>query len=544
LRRIPDSPIARLSDARIAAVYNDVARYPDIGAVAREVGLSAGGLRNRVGKIRAAGALSLVDRYAMRFEPPTASNDSGPVRRYLLTAAQDDTPIHTGFWKNLKAYAEHLAAEIMVGPFTYNKSVFSDHETRNGFFCPEVQEFLRYDQVDLGPLVFCAEMNTLPTAVQPLSGLEPYTGLKWGVFPHAKVQLLSVPTVIGKPAKQIMTTGACTVANYIAKKAGLKAHFHHVIGATLVEIDTANRVWCRQLNATDDGAFQDLDVMVTNGRVTTGHRVEAINFGDLHREKLDPVVADACWGFDVESDTCTPRADTMIDALRPRYQFFHDILDFEARNHHRIKDHRFRFQMIRNGTDLVEDGVASVGAFVWATEREFCQSVIIYSNHDDALGRWLDTADFREDAANALYFLRLQTARYEAIERGEPRFNIFRHALSEKHPRGLSGVEFVDDDQSFIICQASGGVECGSHGHLGINGARGSAIQFTKTSMKMNVGHTHSPSIQAGVYTAGLCGLLDQGYNKGLSGWSHSQILTYSSGKRTLVTLVDGKWRA
>jgi len=541
---VPPDDLKPSTDARIAAVYNDIALYPDIPAVARAVGLSPGSLRNRVGAIRKAGELSLIDRYALRYTKVGHSNDAGPVRRYLLTAAQDDTDVHKPFWDNLLAYAAHLGAEVLVGPFTYNKAVFSDHETRNGCFRPEVEPYLRWDQVDLGPLLFCAEMNTLPTATHPLSSLEPYTGQKWGVFPHAKIQLVSVPTTVGKPAKQIMTTGCCTVANYIEKKAGLKARFHHCIGATLVEIDASGRLWCRQINAAGDGSFYDLDTLVDAGQVTHGHRAEAITWGDIHREKLDPDVADGGWGFDVETDTCTPRPDSMIDALRPRYQFFHDILDFEARNHHRIRDHRFRFQMIRNGTDLVEDGIASVAAFLWATERDFCQSVIIYSNHDDALGRWLDTADYREDAANALYFLRLQSARYEAMERGEKRFNVFRHALAQVHPRKLAGIEFIDDDQSFVICQASGGIECALHGHLGINGARGNAVQFTKTAMKINKGHDHSPSIHAGVYTSGLSGLLDQGYNKGLSGWAHTHILTYSNGKRTLVTMVDGRWRA
>lgn len=544
LNFVPPDDVASSTDTNIAAVYNDIARYPDIPAVARAVGLSPGGLRNRIGQIRREGRVHLIDRYALRFQKVEHSNDAGPVRRYLLTAAQDDTDVHTPFWENLLTYAAHLGAEVMVGPFTYNKAVFSDHETRNGAFRAELQPYLRYDQVDLGPLLFCAEMNTLPTATHPLSSLEPYTGLKWGVFPHAKIQLVSVPTVVGQPAKQIMTTGCCTLPNYILKKAGLKAQFHHCIGATLVEIDAAGRLWCRQINAASDGSFYDLDALVAEGEVSHGHRVEAITWGDIHREKVDPDVADAAWGFDVETETSTPRPDTMIDALRPRYQFYHDLFDGEPRNSHRIKDHRFRFQMVLNGTDLVEDAVGLSSRFLRSTEREFCQSVVVFSNHDDQLSRWLDTADFREDAANALYFLRLQTVRYEAMARGEKRFNIFRHALAQADPKRLSGIEFVDDDQSFVICQSAGGVECGMHGHLGINGARGNAVQLTKTSMKINKGHDHSPSIHAGVYTAGLSGLLDQGYNKGLSGWAHTHIVTYPNGKRTLVTMTGGRWRA
>jgi hypothetical protein len=471
-----------------------------------------------------------------------APHPKAPARRWVLTGAQDETPVHEGFWENLLAFAGWARAEIVVGGFTYNKSLFEDHASRTAVFAEAVQPYLAHAPVDLGPVVFCAEINILPTAVRPLSGLDAYTRGKWGVFPHAKVQLASVPTISGRPTI-LMTTGACTVANYIQKKAGQKAEFHHVIGATLVEIDGEGRPFCRQLNASDDGSFQDLDVRVSKGVVTTGNRVEAITWGDLHREKIDPVVAMAAWSFDVEADRCVG-GETMMDALRPRYQFFHDILDFDARNHHRRADHHHRFQMICQGTDLVQEAVGAVARFLRATERDWCRSVVVESNHDSALLRWLKESDYREDPANAEFFLDCQREIYASIRRGEPGFNIFRWALERADPRGLTGIDFVPEDGSFVICQAHGGVECGMHGHLGLNGARGSPAAFTKMAMKMNTGHTHSASILDGVYTAGLSGLLDQGYNKGPSSWSNSHIVTYSSGKRSIVTMLGGKWRA
>lgn len=526
--------------------YRAFLTHGGVSGAARALGLHRTSVQYRLRDLKAAaaerGRHDIAAQLGTTASPKQAPN-VGAVQRFLLTGAQDDTDLHMGFWENLLAYSKVVGAAVMVGPFTYNKAVFSDHETRTGAFRPEVQPYLHYEKVDLGPIVFCAEMNTLPTANDPLSGLEPYTGQKWGVFPHAKIALVTVPTLVGRPPKQIMTTGCVTIENYIQKKAGLKAQFHHCIGATIVEIDDAGRVFCRQINATADGSFQDLDVIVRRGAVTRGNRVEAIGWGDIHKPKLDPIVADAAWGLDLATGKTDPDG-SMIDTLRPRYQFFHDLLDFTARNHHRIKDHRFRFAMVTRGTDSVQEEVAITAKFLRASERDFCESVIVYSNHDDALGRWLDTADFREDAVNARFFLRCTTARYDAIDRGEPRFNIFREALSWADERDLAGITFVDDDESFLICQASGGVECAMHGHLGINGARGNAKAFTKTSVKINRGHDHSPSIHGGVFTAGLSGLMDQGYNRGLSGWMHSHIVTYPSGKRSLVTMIDGKWRA
>jgi hypothetical protein len=95
-----------------------------------------------------------------------------------------------------------------------------------------------------------------------------------------------------------------------------------------------------------------------------------------------------------------------------------------------------------------------------------------------------------------------------------------------------------------VICQAAGGIECALHGDQGPNGARGTPLNLTRVATRMNTGHTHTASIYDGVYTAGLCGLMDQGYNEGASSWSHSQVVTYASGKRTIVTFRDGLWRA
>jgi len=60
----------------------------------------------------------------------------------------------------------------------------------------------------------------------------------------------------------------------------------------------------------------------------------------------------------------------------------------------------------------------------------------------------------------------------------------------------------------------------------------------------VNTGHTHSTGIIDGVYTAGVHGKLDMDYNKGPSSWSHSHVITYPNGKRAIITIKDGKWRA
>lgn len=543
----------RVTDQQLIEVYNDIARFPLMTDVADHIGSNLRYTQARIAKIRKAQPEgTLVERLKIykttqkqgyaepgKFMVKTA----GKVTRWLLTAAQDETAIVKPFWDNLNVFAEYIGAEIMVGGFTYNKSLFEDHASRTAVFATDVQPHLVHDDRMLGPLMFAGRMNILPTAMRPLSGLDGYSRGRWAVFPHAKVQLMSVPALPGNHPVMIMTTGCCTEANYIEKKAGLKAEFHHQIGATIVELDDEGRLFCRQIGADKEGNFQDLDVVVRKGVVTTGNRIEQATWGDIHIPKLDPVVAKTIWGYDVETGEITTE-DTMIHALRPRHQAMHDLLDFMARNHHRRADPHFAAAMIANGTDRVEDEVKEVARFLRATAFDWLTSVVVASNHNDALVRWLREADPRLDPLNARYWCELNAEQFRRIEQQEVDFDIIAHALKQHDERALDDIVFVPRNGSYLVCQSAGGIETALHGDQGPNGARGSALNMNKMAMRLNRGHEHSASIIDGVFTSGLCGLMDQGYNSGPSSWTHSQTITYPSAKRSIITIIDGKWRA
>jgi hypothetical protein len=196
----------------------------------------------------------------------------GEVKRYILTSAQNGTKVHEGFFRNLEAYAEHLEAEILISGYTYNKSLFEDHSKTENRYAECVEQYLTNDRYELGPnVVFCGEMNILPTAVNPLSGFETYTREKWGIFPHAKVQQQSIATMKDSPAKMILTTGTVTLPNYVQKKDGLKAAFHHVLGAVIVEVCSDGAFFVRHLlGDKKDGSFFDLTIEVFEGQIFEG----------------------------------------------------------------------------------------------------------------------------------------------------------------------------------------------------------------------------------------------------------------------------------
>ena len=481
----------------------------------------------------------------------------GRVQRYILTCAQNNTHLNRVVWDNLLALAAHYDARVMVSRFVYDKRGHRgmDKDTFVGSrrgqanpsevtWDPELVPYLADERVTIASgLVWCGEMNILPTAVRPLSGMESYTGRKSAIFPHVKLAMGSVASGKHEATKFIYTTGTVTQRNYIQRKAGLKADFHHCYGGLLVEVDGDGNWFVRQLNADGNSVIHDLDLRVSGGKVTTGHWVEALNWGDIHQIQLDPSIKRINWEV----------PDSITRTLRPRYQFFHDTLSFVSRNHHEIKNPHEMFKKYVEGQQDVESEVRAVAQFLLGVDKtEPSRLIVVDSNHDNALEKWLREADFRVDPVNAVYYLRASLAKYEAMAREDKDFHLlewgFRRAwlsLSTDGKKSLPNLRFLREDESYVICRdAGGGIECGMHGHLGPNGAQGGAVAFAKMGRKANVGHTHQAGIHDGVYTAGTSSLLDLGYNRGPSSWSHSHILTYANGKRAILTIWNGKWRA
>lgn len=469
-------------------------------------------------------------------------------RTFIFTGAQNDAPVHRPFWNNLQAYAKAIGAQIVVGPWTYETSWWSETNPSARNYDPLIEDRLCFGQMALGDnFLFCGEMNTLPTASRPISDLTTYSRGKWAVFPHAKLQLKSVPsTDPAQQAHQVMTTGAVTMPKVIPRKAGIKSIFHHVIGATIVEFDQEQRPFPRQLNAEEDGSFYDLDIRVANGKVSRGHSVRAVVCPDVHRRKLSNVSSRAIFGYDIKSGARIK--NSLIETLKPEYILIHDLLDFETRNHHNEWDNAHFFEMAVRRRDSVFAEVREAAHFLAVIKDLGAKVKVVDSNHDLALERWVREGRYRNDGPNIRYGLELECAYLDYrkkladamdMDQETPKFSMFEHAARLAMGSSLEGIEWIYDGQSFKV----DGIECGHHGFRGANGARGTVAGYAALGCKMSIGDKHSPEILDGVYVSGAM-QLQHGYNKGPSGWAVTCTIQYKNGKRSLVTLQEGHWRA
>lgn len=510
-------------------------------------------VKSRIGQSYSRGARGYGDRDSA---PQTeikailrvASIEDQRNRKFLFTGAQNDAELDGPFWRNLKAYAAHIDAEIVVGCWTYETQWWSENNPVSRAYAPELAEHLCFGQMEIGPdFVFCGHINILPTAKRPLQGLQTHSHGRWGVFPHAGLQLLSVPsTNPAKQAVQIMTTGSVTQPSVIPRLAGQKAIFHHVIGATLVEFDDDGDLFCRQINAETDGSFYDLTNWVTEGEVLPSQAVMSIGGACLHIAKLGSKNCKAVFGFDIKTGALAP--GSMLDTLDPYYLFIHDGHDQEKGNHHRVDDGHFNFRLAARGRDSVTTEIDRLGDFYVRLHRQGLIIVNVESNHDLALNRYIKEGRHRNDGINALIGAEMEVAMLKHEERmaialddqePTPKFSLLEWVLRERFDHKLDHVEWAYDGTSYVV----DGIECGHHGFRGPNGTRGTVNGFANLGAKMTIADKHSPQILEGVYVGGVMEL-QHGYNVGPSGWAVTCVIQYPNAKRTLITLQRGKWRA
>jgi hypothetical protein len=310
----------------------------------------------------------------------------------------------------------------------------------------------------------------------------------------------------------------------------------------MVEVAKDGAFWCRQINATEDGAFQDLDIIVSGGKVSTGNKIEAFNPGDLHSCEIDEDCARMALGIAPGDEEFTK--GNIIDTLRPSVWFAHDSYSFIPRSHHTKSDPHERVRRITEGNDIVQDEIILTADFLSRLNREFTKIVHVASNHNMHLDTWLKDFKAAQDPVNCRYWHELNAKYYQAIEAGaDSRWLIHEAALRAE--RNLDHVTFLSEGDSFVICGDTSPIECGLHSHIGPRGARGSVVNLSRIVERVNIGHSHKPGIKESAYQSGTLSRRDPAYaTRGPGDWFPSHILTLPTGKRTIVTQwPDGRWR-
>jgi transposase-like protein len=103
----------------------------NVSAVSRELGCSRSTVRRNIAKV-GIGKKPLAGGKQRAKHHKETLPESGTVKRYILTAAQNNTHVHDAFWANVLAMADHYDATILVGTFSYNQNNYGQLAVKSG----------------------------------------------------------------------------------------------------------------------------------------------------------------------------------------------------------------------------------------------------------------------------------------------------------------------------------------------------------------------------------------------------------------------------
>jgi hypothetical protein len=453
-------------------------------------------------------------------------------KRIVFTSALNNTLVNEDFLNSLMTYCDYNKAKFVVFPIKYrNPSMIHKEDGAKTWYSSLIEEYLVDNNFEIRNKVRAlGSLKIQATATNPLSGMD---GLSKGynlIIGHPQVALKTLPRNANPYPAIATTTGAITVKHYSTTKLGYTAAFNHSMSAVVIEFDDAGDYFVRHLNFDGRGFF-DLDrYYYKNGSTALKEQIEAVITGDEHATFADPGVREATYG-----------KKSITSVLKPKYVVRHDVLDFFSASHHNRHNVFMKYAKHHSGgMGSVYKEIMLTVNYIKETTPKNCMNVLIASNHNEHLLRWLNECDPKNDPENALlyhelmYKMLLETTMGETSVRHPEPFELFAKDILG------SSTKFLSRNEAFTI----GEVVVSNHGDRGVSGSRGSSKQFSTIPVKTVTGHSHSPVIDKGNYTVGTSSRFDLSYVSGLSSWHHAHCLIYPNGKRQMIFIVNGKWRA
>lgn len=446
-------------------------------------------------------------------------------KRFVVTTAVADATAHIGFLNAIDNYCKRNDAAVVIMPA---ESITNSFERKTATF-DKVFNDPKYlfvqDNVALNQNISLCSIQVSAKQIKPITGLT-RIGNREGsyVFASPKQFLEYAPTGNERGKNySIMTPGACTLPEYytetfVSKRLSYIAEHDHTMGAIIIEIEDDKIFHFRQIQCDEKGDFIDLGQKYTSEGDVYDVAVNVV-YGDLHGVQVD---GDALSAF-----------TNLFSEMDVQSVYLHDVFDGTSISHHIKTIAERQMRSMEGNKSLVSELVDTWAAINFIYEMLQPEDVfIVKSNHDEFLTRYLASGRFVDDEENHYTALKIATAQFEGDDVLERAFEV-------------AGLD-VPDNWIFLQREDSskvGDVECGSHGDLGLNGAKPSMNSLEKIYGDSVTAHSHTAAIQRGAFRVGTLTKLDLGYNRGPSSWTHTCCLVYDNNQRQLINYVGGKCR-
>ncbi len=445
-------------------------------------------------------------------------------KTFVITTAVNGQWAHPKFMEGLGFFAEKMKAQVFILP-AHDPAHNLDNEIEWHFDdALQGHEFV-FDSLPFNSNIRISSLRINAKQINPTTGLGRISQGGSFIFASPKQSLEYDPVSNVKYPHARMSTGACTVGNYSSslgnsQRTAYLATADHVLGALIIEVEDDKIYHFRQIQADKNGGFCDLGKYYL-GRAVPQKMTPKLVMGDYHAGEHD--------------DSAIQAWEEIIDQLGVDEVFFHDLFNGKSINHHEEKNIVLRAKHAKNGYLELSKEIKVTGEQIdrILNHKSVKKGIVVKSNHDEFLDRWVSEGKFKYDALNFQAGCRLADKMVDGCDALKEGLKTYASV------KNWDKLVFLRRDQDYKIA----GIECGAHGDKGPNGARGSKPSLENAYGKAIIGHSHTPGILRGIFQVGTSSLFQLGYNVGPSSWMHCSCLIYPNGQRQLINSIKGKWR-
>lgn len=428
-------------------------------------------------------------------------------KKYIVASIVEGAPIVTAFLEAMEHYADVNNAQVIL---LWMRGVYKgDH-----FSLADLERVRPYltSEIRFNTKLIAKAFLIHPAQKYPIAGLEEYAQDNDSIICASTKQCLQVVArPKGKTPHTINTTGTISKPKYSKTRVGCIAEQDNKLGALIVEVKDSKNFFIRQVQWIDN-CFVDLGVKYTKNS-HTAVSCEAMVLGDLHLTEEDPTAIKSTY--------------EQFYFFRPKNVFIHDVLSNNSINHHEKDNCVFKCTLPER-FDSLEKELAYGKEKLNELKSKLPNGTKIFvvpSNHDEFIRKFCNDGMFIKDPKNAVMGAKCFI---ELVDKKNP-LEVYCH---------VPGVTYLPKDSTYKI----EGWELAEHGHLGSNGARGSAKSFMKSHNKVVIGHSHTPKIIGNVWQVGTLSKLALSYTSGASSWMHANCVIYEGGHIQMILFINGGW--
>jgi hypothetical protein len=450
-----------------------------------------------------------VDFKELRAKPKKLNKN---VKRFVITSYTLNAEVNHNFLGALNTYCKKENAQLLVFPLKNGKEELVDESLKDVLFV--TQDLDLNTNIRLLGLLNKASSYSQPTGLNRI-GSRGQSCVVGGNM----ISISYVATAKGKLPHLVATPGSINDykrPNVVQKKNYLD-ELDHKLGAMIIEIEDKHFFHQRHVEFNQKTkSFTDLGTEYSSRGIKKKYPSHLV-LGDWHSGSTDTSASEV-W----ESLTKSLKINTWV---------LHDAFDGDSINHHEANNSTKRAQKAEAGLLNLKEELNFFTKDIIGVSKTVKNLVIVKSNHDEFLNRYLSEMRYKDEPQNLLTAMKMHVAWIE--HKIDPL--MYGVSLLDTPPKNI---KWLKRDESYKVAN----IELGFHGDRGSNGMkRGSVNTFEQAYGKSILGHSHTPKISREVYIVGTTTSPFPDYGDGPNSWVQTSCLVYDDGTRQLLNIMNSK---